>query len=135
MLTVTEIFTIIITHFIADFIFQDEKWALGKSKNWGDLLSHTITYSVIWVFVICLLFGLNNTTQTTMWYVTHSFAFGVVTLICHTATDYVTSRIVSKKFANGEYGSSIPNFGAFTIIGIDQVLHYVQLFLTYNLLK
>jgi hypothetical protein len=90
---------------------------------------------VIWVLVICLLFGLNNTTQTTMWYVTHSFAFGVVTLICHTATDYVTSRIVSKKFAKGEYGSSIPNFGAFTIIGIDQVLHYVQLFLTYNLLK
>jgi hypothetical protein len=64
-----------------------------------------------------------------------SLLFGVITFITHTATDYFTSRIVSKKFAKQEYGSPIPNFGAFTIIGIDQVLHYIQLFLTYQLLK
>lgn len=39
-----EIFSIIIIHWFADFLMQDEKWALGKSKNWKDLLSHTFTY-------------------------------------------------------------------------------------------
>lgn len=135
MFNLIEIFVIIIVHWIADFICQDEKWALGKSKNWGDLLSHTYTYSIIWVLIICILFGYNNPTQTTMWYVTHSLAFAFITFIFHTTTDYFTSRIVSKKFANKEYGSSIPNFGAFTIIGFDQILHYLQLFLTYKLLN
>lgn len=66
------------------------------------------------------------------WFV---LSFVGITFICHTATDYVTSRIVSKKFAKGHYGSAIPNFGAFTIIGFDQILHYIQLFLTYYILK
>ena len=51
-----EIFSIIIIHWITDFIFQDEKWALGKSKNWKDLLNHTFTYS----FVFWSLLSLTN---------------------------------------------------------------------------
>ena len=46
-MTLTEIFAIIIIHWVADFVFQDEKWALGKSKNWYDLLMHTYTYTII----------------------------------------------------------------------------------------
>jgi hypothetical protein len=61
--------------------------------------------------------------------------FVFITFVLHTTTDYYTSRIVSKKFANNHYGSPIPNFGAFSIIGFDQVLHYVQLFLTYYYLR
>jgi hypothetical protein len=38
---------------------------------------------------------------------------------------------VSKKFADHYYGSPIPNFGAFSTIGFDQVLHYVQLIITW----
>ena len=41
-----EIFSIIIIHWFADFIMQDEKWALGKSKNWSDLLS-TLLHIVV----------------------------------------------------------------------------------------
>ena len=41
MLSLTEIFTILIVHFVADFIFQTDKQAKGKSKNWKDLLGHT----------------------------------------------------------------------------------------------
>lgn len=126
MLTLTEIFAIIVVHWIADFVLQAEKWALGKSKNWNDLLSHTSLYSLVWFIPISLLLKSAN------W---EASAFVSVTFIAHTATDYVTSRIVSKKFSRQEYGSPIPNFGAFTIIGIDQVLHYVQLFTTYYLLK
>ena len=37
-----EILSILGIHWIADFVFQDEKWALGKSKNWNDLLSNDV---------------------------------------------------------------------------------------------
>ena len=137
----SEIFAIIIIHYIADFIFQDEKWVLGKSKNMVDLLSHTITYSAIWfmigLFYIAIQLGVSD--------VPHGCNcacnllapltfFTIITFILHTITDYFTSRVVSKKFANGEYGSTIPNIGAFSWIGGDQVLHYIQLFTTYYLL-
>ncbi len=125
MLTLTEIFVIIIVHWIADFIMQDEKWALGKSKNLNDLLAHTSLYSLLWFIPMIFLIGVN-------WKVS---VFVGTTFICHTITDYFTSRSVSKKFVNKEYGSAIPNLGGFTIIGFDQVLHYIQLFLTYYYLK
>ena len=118
-----EIFSIIIIHWIADFIFQDEKWALGKSKNWNDLLAHTSIYSLIWFTIAIFIFPMEK-----------CLIFWISTLILHTITDYFTSRIVSKKFAKQEYGSAIPNIGAFSWIGFDQVLHYIQLFLTYYLL-
>jgi hypothetical protein len=135
MITLTEIITIIITHWVADFVFQDEKWALGKSKNWSDLLKHTLTYSYIWALLGCFVCLVNPELQENYKWVDFAIVFPLITFITHTITDYFTSRVVSKKFATGQYGSSIPNFGAFSIIGIDQVLHYVQLFATYHLLK
>ena len=131
MLTLTEIFVIIIVHWFADFIMQDEKWALGKSKNWEDLLSHTTVYSILWSIPMIFLFYNENFIK---WWLSIS-CFILVTFLAHTITDYFTSRIVSKKFTNKEYGSAIPNLGGFTIIGFDQVLHYIQLFLTYYYLK
>jgi hypothetical protein len=127
MLTLTEIFAILIIHWIADFVFQDEKWALGKSKNWKDLLSHTFTYSIIFFGLLSFMNPLFNVGLT--FYM--GFYFFIITFIAHTITDYFTSRIVSKMFENKRYGSSIPNIGGFTIIGFDQILHYIQLFLTY----
>ncbi len=127
-----EIFSIIIVHWFADFLMQDEKWALGKSKNWSHLLKHTTTYSLCWLFLGSLYWVFTKSFPTiplNLWY------FVIITFIFHTITDYFTSRIVSKKFENKEYGSSIPNMGAFSIIGIDQVLHYIQLFTTFYILK
>lgn len=137
MINITTVLIIIFIHWVADFVFQDEKWALGKSKNWSDLLKHTLTYSIIWIFLSMCLFaepcyisGLGYCVNTIK-----CFQFALITFLCHTITDYITSKIVSKRFENKYYGSAIPNFGAFTIIGIDQFLHYLQLFLTYKLLS
>lgn len=132
MKTEYQILALIIIHYIADFIFQDEKWALGKSKNLKDLLSHTFTYSYVWMLPFCLLLGLANKTQTTEWYVTGTITFVIITFVCHTITDYFTSKVVSRLFRENKLGSSVPNFGAFTMIGFDQVLHYIQLIITYN---
>lgn len=119
MISLQIIFLIICIHWFADFVMQDEKWALGKSKNWSDLLLHTITYSLMWILPL--------------WYIGYAniFHFVFLTFLCHTITDYVTSRVVSYKFGKGEYGTSIPNSGGFTVIGYDQALHYLQLFTTY----
>jgi hypothetical protein len=190
-MSLTEIFSIIIIHWIADFVMQDEKWALGKSKNWRDLIMHTMLYSMIWWFpaLIAILLSQPDIKDLDE-LMFKSFLFVLVTFIFHTVTDYITSRIVSKRFTeetpfniylrysmfktgdilkssssqldktgqtyngnnfdiilmseSGYHGgieqfrakryNSIPNFGAFTLIGFDQVLHYIQLFGTYYLL-
>jgi hypothetical protein len=130
-------FIIVVIHFIADFIFQAEQWATNKSKSNRALLLHTATYSFIWFFASSFLFiqpcDLSNWAYAKV-DIIKMLEFAAITFVAHTITDYLTSRVVSQKFANNEYGSPIPNLGAFTIIGFDQVLHYGQLFGTYYLL-
>jgi len=128
MLTLTEIFIILLIHWVADFVLQTDKQAKGKSKNWSDLINHTSNYSICW-FLIVILFGVYNSGQTTFWYVTSTLCFVTTTFICHTITDYFTSRLNSKLWAKGD----THNF--FVSVGFDQILHYVQLFTTYWLLK
>lgn len=123
MIPILVIFCIVLMHWVADFIFQDEAWALGKSKALSPLLKHTATYSILWFPLIWSLQDIYG-----------ALLFVGITFAAHTFTDYFTSKVVSKKFAAGKYGSPIPNFGAFTLIGGDQVLHYAQLFGTYYLL-
>lgn len=130
-------FYIIVIHYIADFIFQAEEWAENKSKhNWA-LIMHTITYTAVWIVPAAFLFNFacDGSIFGTCIYSNKLFIFLGVTFVLHTITDYFTSRIVSKRFADKYYGSPIPNLGAFSIIGFDQVLHYAQLFLTYYLLS
>ena len=132
--------TIIVIHWIADFICQDEKWANRKSTSIKYLLKHTLTYSLIWFFpfiwfIINIKFGEfdERNSEINLVFI-QTLKFVAVTFIYHTLTDFFTSKIVSRKFTKKEYGSSIPNFGAFTIIGFDQVLHYFQLFISYDLI-
>lgn len=124
MLSLTEIFTILIVHFVADFIFQTDQQAKAKSKNWKDLLSHTGIYSLIWLIPSLIIFFNQSEIG-----IIKSLLFVLMTFICHTITDYFTSRLNSKLWAKGD----VHNF--FVSIGFDQILHYIQLFLTYYYLK
>jgi Protein of unknown function (DUF3307) len=128
-MTLIIILSILFIHWVADFVLQTDKQAKGKSKNWSDLLAHTFTYSTMWIFASCLLIGYESKGHTTQWYVIHSILFGLVTFICHTITDYFTSRLNSKLWAKGD----VHNF--FVSIGFDQYLHYIQLFVTFYLLS
>ena len=119
----TFIFIILITHFIADFIMQDEKWATTKSTSVQSLTIHVGVYALAWIIPSWYLLSYNW-----VWFVLTTFIF-------HWFTDFFTSKIVKKKFDNKHYGSPVPNLGAFTVIGFDQLLHYSQLFITYNILK
>jgi hypothetical protein len=128
-------FIIIAVHYIADFVFQAEEWATNKSTSNKALLNHVATYTTFWVFGSLILFGIYSPGHTVEWYVAHSMIFAAITFVVHFATDYITSRIVKRRFESKHFGSPIPNFGAFSIIGFDQVLHYAQLFLTFYLLS
>ena len=121
MFTLTEIFTILTIHLIGDFILQTDKQAKGKSKNWGDLISHTLNYSCVWMIIGSIL----KATDTVYWDSGALSLFVLITFIAHTITDYFTSRLNSYLWNKGD----VHNF--FVSISIDQLLHYIQLFLTY----
>jgi len=116
-----EILGILFIHWFADFVLQTDKQAKGKSKEWMPLLSHTINYSVVWFAVLFIYFMFDPSDKNLY----ASFLFPLITFICHTITDYITSRENSKLWESGK----VHNF--FVCIGFDQYLHYVQLFLTY----
>lgn len=118
MITITEVLVILFIHWIADFILQTDKQAKGKSKNWGDLLSHTASYSLVWLPIMLFMLTPINV-----------ILFTSITLVAHTITDYFTSRLNSKLWAEGK----VHNF--FVSVGFDQFLHYAQLLITYQLLK
>jgi len=126
-------FIIIVIHYIADFAFQTEDMATKKSKEFGWLIMHTMLYSWIWIFGTLFLFSFDCDSSVFGKCIDtiKVFKFIGITFIAHTLTDYFTSRWTSKLFADKIYYTGIPNFGAFSVIGIDQVLHYAQLFLTY----
>lgn len=121
-----EIFSILIIHWFADFVLQTDKQAKGKSKNWDDLCMHTLSYSITWIGValIWMLFDINNASNIAG----YMLLFFPITFVCHTITDYFTSRLNSKLWSEGK----VHNF--FVSVGFDQVLHYIQLFTTYWLL-
>lgn len=129
-MSLIEIFTILIIHWIADFVFQKETWAKNKSKKWDALLIHTITYSFIWLCA-ALIIDLYTMLKINIWYfeVYQVQMFVLITFITHTITDYFTSRLNSKLWAKGK------THLFFVSIGFDQILHYIQLFTTYYLLK
>lgn len=131
--TLWQVLLILTLHYIADFIFQAEKWATNKNKSTDALLSHTITYSCV-VFIGMIFIFSKFTNYNFGGAIAASFLFSIVTFALHTVTDYFTSKIVSRLFKEKKYGSPIPNFGAFSVIGGDQILHYTQLFLTFYLL-
>lgn len=135
------VLAILFFHWVFDFVLQTDKQARGKSKNWNDLLSHTITYSSCWAIPVIFMFGNGHDTT---WYVLHSLAFVGITFVAHTITDYYTSRLNSgllpKRVPHDtqpeffkEVGGNVHYF--FVSIGFDQYLHFVQLILTLQLLS
>lgn len=114
----------LLLHWVADFIFQDEKWALNKSKSLSALLQHVFTYSVIITLGMFPFLSLFNTV-----------VFWASAFLFHFIVDFFTSKLVGYKFSKKEFGSPIPNLGAFTIIGLDQFIHTLILIKTLMILQ
>jgi hypothetical protein len=128
--TVIICLVILFIHWIADFVFQTDEMAKGKSKNWDDLLDHTSLYTLVWAIALmiygCTYIAINYNNLYDPFTSWAYFALPI-TFVCHTATDYYTSRINAKLYAEGK----IHEF--FVSVGFDQLLHFIQLFLTFYL--
>lgn len=92
-------------HFIADFIFQTDVVAKGKSKSNAVLLYHVTLYSLPFY-----IFG---------------WEFALINAGLHFVVDWATSRATSWLYQKGE------RHWFFVVIGLDQALHMTCLFGTY----
>lgn len=128
---------LLVIHFIGDFVLQNDWMAKGKSKWEVDplpLLAHVGVYSLMFV----------------AW----GFKFMAVTWVLHLLTDMITSKVTSRLWffqSTGQfYNVSGCHLGVarhelfipvggnrhwfFVVIGLDQLIHYVCLALTWRFL-
>lgn len=115
-----EILGILFIHWFADFVCQTYQQSINKSKSIVALLAHINSYCMIWLVVGVIYFYQCNLPDNFK-----IALFCLITYVSHAITDYVTSRINSKLWAQNR----VHDF--FVSIGFDQFLHYVQLFATY----
>lgn len=128
---------ILAIHWLADFVLQTDDMAKGKSKDNVWLIMHTITYSVVWLVlgIIAVMVGITMAIlgyplcqECVCHYLYPLLGFCGITFVCHTVTDYFTSRLNSRLWSEGK------THNLFVSVGFDQLLHYIQLLLTFQLL-
>jgi hypothetical protein len=110
---------ILLIHFLADFALQTHEQASKKSSSLVHLHQHVMTYSLTWLFAIWI--WTSN--------IESALVFWVITYAAHFATDFVTSRAAKTYFDQQDYHNG------FVVVGADQVLHYIQLVLTFILIN
>ena len=117
------VISILIIHWFADFILQTDEQAKNKSHSLEALTKHVLSYTIPWM-VFCLFAFKPDPAGPIL-----AIQFIIVTFSCHWVTDFFTSKINSKLWKDGK----VHLF--FVSIGFDQLLHFVQLLLTYQLVS
>lgn len=125
---------ILLVHYFADFRLQSDWMATNKSTNLKALLAHTGTYTLTLFVALSLLTG----------HVLGVAWFAGITGIFHTLQDAVTSRMTTAQWfvkivrpePDGlhlvEFTEDRHEF--FATIGMDQLFHYLQMFILWALL-
>ena len=108
---------ILLWHWFLDFIIQRDIDARNKWRSDQHLNNHLLTYSLGWFIMLWPFFGSDI-----------ALGFTVITALVHGPTDWITSRISHYYFVREKYKQG------FITVGFDQILHYVQLYLTFKLL-
>ena len=101
--------SIIIIHFISDFVFQNDFMAINKSKNAWVLMLHCIVYSIPF-----LVFGLEYA----------AIAGGL-----HFIVDFFTSKLTTYLWIKNE------RHWFFVAVGFDQAIHMICLILTADYIR
>lgn len=103
-----------ITHYVADFLLQSREMGEGKSSSLYWLSLHVMTYSTVFGVLGFMFFT-----------PIQALSFFCITFVAHFCTDFVSSKLSA-------YCHRTNRMGAFwNVIGADQLLHFVQLILTY----
>jgi hypothetical protein len=111
---------IVLIHFLADFALQTNDQATNKSSSNKWLAYHVGVYSLVWFGAAHFFLFPEDPLL--------SLEFAAITFMFHFATDWITSRIGKPFWEKKDLHNG------FTVVGFDQVLHYVQLVLTYEFL-
>jgi hypothetical protein len=114
---------ILFAHYISDFILQTRHIANRKSTSLYYLSLHVGIYSVATI-IFWMVFSLFVPNLTLM---TLFFVF-IVTFVSHWVTDFITSKFTTKYYKLEKYKEF------FSMIGFDQWVHALTLFLTYDYL-
>lgn len=109
MLEVNVVLGLLVLHFVADFLMQNDWMATNKSKNMIPLLVHVTVYS--------LPFGIFLGWQ-----------FALITWATHALTDLTSSKATTILWQKEE------RHWFFVVIGMDQLIHYICLIGTYMVL-
>lgn len=108
-------------HWEADFSMQNHEMATNKSKSNYWLTLHVLTYTgvtlLFWRFFVFDVYH--------VYYFLDYVKFSAFIFSTHWVTDYITSRMTGKLYKEGKYHEF------FALIGIDQVLHSIQLLTAY----
>lgn len=115
------ILCLLFTHWIGDFVTQSHWMSINKSKDWNALISHIAVYTGAWMITVGLLGSVLHLELRIVWFIP-------ITMLIHGAVDYYTSRVHSQMYKEEKYHEF------FTSIGFDQLVHHVQIFLTFYLL-
>lgn len=131
-LVVFSVLFVIVNHWVADFLLQTEDMATKKSTSGYWLFQHVKMYTV----------GMTPS-AILVWILSGSFIAGILWLatnsVLHYFTDKYTSRWTSKLYALKQFYTpnkyfKFFNFPAFfSVIGLDQVIHYTCLFVTFSI--
>lgn len=125
-MSVQIILLLILFHFIADFLFQNDWMGLGKSKKLLPLFVHSLVYSgamTLFLCGMCFLFFMFGAFDFLA-----PLYFFITMFVSHFVIDFVSSRVNSYLHKKGE----IRTF--FDVIGFDQYIHYIVLFLSIHYL-
>ncbi len=115
-----ELIWLMFSHWFSDYCLQTEDQAKNKSSNFRKLIEHTSVYSLVMMICSLIIF----TQKEAVW-------FGASCFIFHTITDYFSSKFSKIKYQKGQMNGL---FGFWSIVGLDQFLHFVQIYLTYMLI-
>jgi hypothetical protein len=118
-------FYILLIHYLADFGLQTHEQATNKGvgnsffNKW--LFYHVGVYSLIWLLAMITI---KDTSYSLTWW--GCFYFSTITFVCHYITDWCTSRVGKNFWLKNDFHNG------FVIVGFDQILHYIQLYLTFK---
>ena len=108
---------ILLIHWLADFALQTHDQATKKSTSLSYLTFHVSSYSLVWALASWALYQNFES----------CLVFAGITFVCHWITDFATSRLSRSFWENKDFHNG------FVIVGVDQILHYVQLLITHNI--
>lgn len=131
------ILQILFAHWVSDFVLQSHWMATNKSRNWLALTAHVGTYTISMILIMMFFMIITvyiNTDQSAVGTILSAFfpvaigyfivLWAIINGILHFVTDAITSRITTKLWLKND----MHNF--FVIVGLDQLVHYICLFVT-----